>query len=99
MMLQSCIQISPEATAFADANRAFCPGLLENNRDLEHFQQKCVTVLHPEMRKNKEIENFRHLEKSGNSPGRLPDHSIFARALLAAAVRVQCSISSLLQNS
>ncbi|NKK04670.1 hypothetical protein E0H35_31080 [Rhizobium leguminosarum bv. viciae] len=34
---------------------------------LEQFQQKCVAVLRPELRENKEIEHFRDSEKSGNA--------------------------------
>jgi hypothetical protein len=34
---------------------------------LEQFQQKCVAVLRPELRENKEIEYFRGSEKNGNA--------------------------------
>ncbi|NEI32231.1 bifunctional folylpolyglutamate synthase/dihydrofolate synthase [Rhizobium ruizarguesonis] len=36
---------------------------------LEQFQQKCVAVLRPELRENKEIEHFRDSEKNGNALG------------------------------
>lgn len=34
---------------------------------LEHFRQECVTVLHPEMRRNKKIEHSSDSGKSGNA--------------------------------
>ncbi|MFS2175576.1 hypothetical protein ACCC98_06440 [Rhizobium pisi] len=39
---------------------------MRKTKDLEQFQQKCVTVLRPELRENKEIDHFRDSEKSGN---------------------------------
>ncbi len=49
--------------------RQFSAGLEHGLRTvkLEQFQQKCETVLRPELRENKEIERFRDSEKSGNA--------------------------------
>ncbi|TAV21580.1 hypothetical protein ELI35_32665 [Rhizobium ruizarguesonis] len=38
--------------------------------ELEQFQQKCVAVLRPELRENKEMEHFRDSEKNGNAVAR-----------------------------
>ncbi|RUP07612.1 MAG: hypothetical protein EKK38_18720 [Hyphomicrobium sp.] len=41
-------------------------------RGLEQFQQKCATVLRPELRQTKRLERFRDSRKSGNALGRGP---------------------------
>ncbi|MBB6469594.1 hypothetical protein HNQ96_005484 [Aminobacter lissarensis] len=40
---------------------------------LEQFQEKCVAVFRPELRKNKKIERLRDSKKSGNA---LDSHSV-----------------------
>ncbi|NKK54617.1 hypothetical protein GFM44_01360 [Rhizobium leguminosarum bv. viciae] len=63
----TCSLLTQDATflyrqgASASDSRAF---------ELEQFQQKCVAVLRPEFRENKEIEHFRDSEKNGNAPAR-----------------------------
>jgi uncharacterized protein YifN (PemK superfamily) len=37
------------------------------HQDIEQFQQKCVAVFRPELRKNREIAHIRASEKNGNA--------------------------------
>jgi hypothetical protein len=42
------------------------------SRRLEQFQQKCMAVLRPGLRKNKQIEHFRDSGKNGKAPASPP---------------------------